>query len=301
MKLYLGDSKRGGGSEERYNCPFCSQRGKSQDTEYHLYLNRGKRVFNCFRCGVSGMVTEHGDFYISGYKGERFESDLIIEGNKLIKKEILRKEEKKENLLVEKKVNDFEKLYTIDTIIGRMAQRYWEERGFDKLNAEFFDIRLDEDMYRIIIPIKDLEGENKFYIGRAFTDFTKPKYWLSPGSDKSDCIFNLHRAKEFVEVFLFEGSLDVISGGPDCIAILGKDLGDGQLKQLCSTNIRKIFICLDRDVSNKEIIKIKEKLRLDFDTELMKLPVEGDLNDMLKIKGKKEVRRFLDDFKKKRD
>ncbi|MBA7611917.1 DNA primase [subsurface metagenome] len=180
-----------------------------------------------------------------------------------------------------------------------MGIDYWEGRGFDKEEAEFFDIRLDQESYRIIIPVKDIDGVNKFYIGRGISEFVKPKYLLSEGSKKSNYVYNIHNAKNFETVFLFEGPLDVISGGKDCIAILGKDLGDGQLNQLRQTNIKKIFIGLDTDALKRDIMKIKEKMRMYFDFEVINFPEKGDLNDMRIKFGKKGVRIFLENLKMK--
>lgn len=47
----LGEPVTTGRPDEiRYNCPFCGDRG------YHLYLNREKNAFNCYKCGKSGGV-----------------------------------------------------------------------------------------------------------------------------------------------------------------------------------------------------------------------------------------------------
>lgn len=43
--------------EIRLNCPNCEKVGKTPDTKKHLYVNVGKGVFHCFRCGWSGRIS----------------------------------------------------------------------------------------------------------------------------------------------------------------------------------------------------------------------------------------------------
>lgn len=47
--------------EQRVRCPFCAKGDKG----YHLYLNRAKGTFNCYRCGRQGGVLS----FIAGLTG----------------------------------------------------------------------------------------------------------------------------------------------------------------------------------------------------------------------------------------
>lgn len=305
MKVYLGEGKSTR-SEVRYNCPFCHRVGKNNDSKFHLYIRRkeygkdaGFGVFHCFRCGAKGWIDQYSNFHFS-------DSDNIYETD--LDSLVLKRRNDMEETDIspngvtpksEKKAEDFEKLYKVGGVIGKMGVDYWEERGFDREEAELFDIRLDQESYRIIIPIKDLEGVNKFYIGRGISEFVKPKYWLSPGAEKSNYIYNIHMAKDFEEIFLFEGTLDAMSGGRDCVAILGKELGEGQLNQLRKTSIKKIYVGLDPDVDLRDILKVVIKMKLKLTIQRIEFPSREDLNDMRMRVGKEGVRIFLENMKKK--
>jgi len=290
----LSDQK----DEIRFCCPFCTLFGKANDSKYHLYVNTEKRLFHCFRCGVSGSIGRNGDFFLKNVaENKKYSSDLFSERHDMnllgkveiekIKKEKLEKKKEKSDIVL------FPKLYEVKGVMGEMGRSYWEERGFSEEDAIIFDIRFSEENSRIVIPIKDSRGTVVFYIQRAIEVGMKPRYIFSVGANKKDYLYNIHNAKLYKEIFIFEGTLDVISAGQNSVALLGKFISEGQIEQLKQSSIDKVHLMLDKDVSRRERTRVKEKLRMIVDVREVQPPDCGDMNDLLREKGREGVDNFL--------
>jgi len=298
MIIRLGKSIAGMQGENRFCCPFCMIFGKDKDFKYHLYVNIDKKVFHCFRCGVSGYINGDGDFYLKGHNGEKYATDLFsdrVDVDLSQYEKTMPKKKQENNQEDVYNVLKYPRLYEVEGVVGKIARKYWQSRGFTRKDSIGFDIRLSEKDSRIIIPVKDLHGTPVFHIGRAIDVSMNPKYFFSKGADKKNYLYNLHNAKIYNEIFMFEGNLDVVSVGHNAIALMGKFLSKGQVDQLKQTSIQKIYLMLDSDVGKREMVMVKEQLRMIVDVRVLDPPKEGDMNDLLIKKGRDEVNKYLKD------
>ena len=97
---------------------------------------------------------------------------------------------------------------------------------------------------------------------------------------KSDCLFNIHNAVNYDEVYICEGVFDAISINRNGIAIMGKYLSDNQLKILSQCQFKRYIIALDNN-AKKEMYDIADKLRLySENVYITKYPDDRDINKL---------------------
>ena len=103
---------------------------------------------------------------------------------------------------------------------------------------------------RIVFPIyyeQNLVGWQARYIGTADWHHT-PKYYGMPGMKKRFMLYNFDNAKDKDMVVVVEGPTDVHVIGDSCIAILGKNMSQYQVRLLVGTwGEKPIVMILDPD------------------------------------------------------
>jgi DNA primase len=108
---------------------------------------------------------------------------------------------------------------------------------------------------RIAIPIRDDEGRLVAYCGRAI-DRGAPRYRFPTGFQKSQVLFNHHRARATGDdqVIVVEGFFDcmrVHQAGFGCVvALMGARLSEAQMA-LLTERYRRIILMLDGDPTGR--------------------------------------------------
>lgn len=124
---------------------------------------------------------------------------------------------------------------------------------------------------RAIIPIHNDDGSSVVgHICRATKDYVEPKFYIEKNFNKSDWLYNFHRAKTVAEkkssMFLVEGQGDVWrlweAGVKNAVGLFGKEISDTQVDKLNSIGITTLIVLLDHDQPGREA-KTKIKRRLD--------------------------------------
>lgn len=142
------------------------------------------------------------------------------------------------------------------------AAEYLVQRNFDpvELSGDFavgVCVEPDNPRYnlmrgRIYIPVifnKQLAG----WQGRTINEHSKPKYYNSPGMQKSRTLYNYDRAAEMPAVVVVEGVPSVWRIGAAGVCIFGKTLSAWQCNTIATTWAGKpVFFMLDSD-AQKEI------------------------------------------------
>ena len=135
---------------------------------------------------------------------------------------------------------------------------YLSERGITEeiarhFGAGYFSGR-GSMIGRVVIPIHDACGELVAYAGRSI-DNTEPKYKLPTGFQKSQELFNLHRALEATRerVIVVEGFFDCMkvhqAGFRNVVALMGSSLSDEQQKLLLG--FEHVVLFLDGDEAGR--------------------------------------------------
>lgn len=160
------------------------------------------------------------------------------------------------------------KIYNEDSISKLKYHNYLELRGYpkellDEYHVGITDARFKQMSNRLIIPIRDIDGNIVGFTGRTlFSDWKEKKIakWVhSAGFNKIDNLFNIDRAKQFIEesgvAIIVEGPLDVLRleqyGIKNSVAIFGRKLHNSQISILfrCMTN--KLIVALDGDTAGR--------------------------------------------------
>lgn len=147
------------------------------------------------------------------------------------------------------KTQFLERGYTAEDLLaaGLIVERDDGSPGYDRFR------------HRLIIPIRDAQGQVIGFGARALGADQVPKYLNSPQSllfDKSDTLYGLDLARQSIrdtgQVVIVEGYMDVIQayqrGARNVVAQMGTALTELQLKRLAPI-ANKIVLALDADTA----------------------------------------------------
>ena len=273
-------------------CPFHN------DTKPSMSVSPSKGIYKCFSCGAGGDALNFlVKIQNREYKDVIFElaEKYGIELPKKLNKNPENKNKKKEMIHACKKAADFyhlqlksasdaskatsalKKRDITDEIISEFNLG-WAPNQFDclykELKKEFKDEILEQaglilksnkggwiDRFRnrIIIPIRNENGEYVAFGARAVDEGQNPKYLNSSDSfiyNKSKLLFGLDTAAESIKeqdgVIIMEGYFDVISaqahGVKNAVASCGTALTQEHVKLLSRyTKSRRIYLSFDTD------------------------------------------------------
>jgi len=245
--------QRSGPGQYRGHCPI--HRGQGAEA---FHVNVGRGVFHCFACGAGGNVLDfvaamedcsireaalrlqstHGD----GLGGN---APWVAAGSSETRKLVTKKREVNPPLRFSLRLDP--------------VHPYLAERGIDRATASYFGVGYFRGRGlmsgRIAIPIRDHEGRLVAYCGRAL-DGAAPRYQFPAGFQKSQVLFNHHRARAIGDdqVIVVEGFFDcmrVHQAGFGCVvALMGARLS-GIQKSLLIDQYRKVILMLDGDPTGR--------------------------------------------------
>ena len=249
------------GREIRFCCKQCG------DTDFKLYVNMRKGVYNCFKCGFKGHIKVDRGFIPIEARSTLVEAPSELEP-------------------------DFDNRFELGTesIVQRQGLQYWFRRGFTLADAAHFGIMMNADKVSISIPVHDEYGEFKFYQERLLTPIGKKKYHFPHGARVSELLFGIHRAWNRDVICLVEGVMDAMAIGNAGVCIFGKQLHDAQLEILRKSPVKKILLWLDPD-ARAESFKAMNRLLPFFDVTQVKCDDLSlkDANDYLVKHGRDKL------------
>jgi hypothetical protein len=247
--------------EIRINCPFCAQRGKGEDTGFHLYIHTEKHIFNCFRCGAGGKSKELG-----------YEENSFVDISTPTIDSLSSKISKLCKIKKSKEINLDAMGWKIDSYKTPIAYEYMHSRGFSDEDLVKYNIYVGRRFIndkneidkrwegRVIFPFTE-DNEVKLLIGRTYINHDT-KYINSEGN-KSNFVYGLDSIIGD-ECIICEGIISAIaatrySGGVPAVAILGKAISDVQASKIRS-KCSKVIMSLDGDVILQERQKMAKIL-----------------------------------------
>jgi len=199
------------------------------------------------------------------------------------------------------------KTYPASCLDRLASHTYLQDRGFDEGTIEKYHIGYcaAPGMFmfnRIVIPCINANGEIIGFTGRTVDDDWKvrgiPKWKHSLGSWVQHNVFNANIAAEYISdkgiAIVCEGPLDVMrleeAGIHNAVAILGKELKNGQATTLMNMGCTTLHLALDNDVAGQiGIQKIIKTCSLLFDIKIIALPSSKNDVDELSKNEIKEV------------
>ena len=167
------------------------------------------------------------------------------------------------------------------TIPREMIDKYpshivkeWIDEGIPECVQKIFDIRIDEQRHRWLVPSYNEDGNLVTVQGRTYLDNYKelgiPKYIyykFGEGSIYNSNLFGLNITKleieEQKEVIIFEGAKSVMKayswGYKNTVAMQGANITELQMKKILALKAN-VVIAFDKDEKLKDINKILKEL-----------------------------------------
>lgn len=256
--------------ELRLCCPYCEhiRLDKSpeqrKDTNFHLYINVDKDVFNCYRCGTRGKASKLFPF-IETYKFTNTTTGEL--------RHLLNAVDFKPKQLHEFHINELS--YPVRQ--GLQAYEYLVNyRGFSPEVVSHYDLRVGLNRLegRVVVPFYNADKTCVYYSARSYTSVL-PKY-LNPKENKSHVIFNIDFVPSQEIPIICEGVFSAISAGKNAVALLGKFLSLSQL-HLLARKFKSVILALDGDVGMEQKLAYQQKfLDLGVSCGIVTLPKEHD-------------------------
>lgn len=237
--------------EIRFNCPFC------EDTNHHLYVNKIKGLYHCFKCGTSGKIWQDQGTLLDEFKKV---SSKVAEFNLPLKrsKAIIKSLPSSQLLFTGQGYNPHQEIkYRAEMY---MWSRNLYERDCISNNIGVCTDRGSKYYGMILFPI---DG-TKYFVARNLGK--GPKYINAPWPKEASLFFPKSSPGKIFnlpfDLYISEGVFDGLKlhklPGISC-SLLGKQATVKQLKRLASQGADRYIIVLDPDAFS---YAVKLKLEL---------------------------------------
>lgn len=314
-------------------CPFHDDHNPS------MVVNTNKQLFKCFVCGTGGNVFNFVSLYekIGFVSAVAKVAELTHQTFDFVERKKEVDPSKVEGLKILSEATAFFK-YHLFTQEGTHALDYAHKRGLSEKTIQFFDIgyapknnslshflkakhysmfkaqevnvvAMFEDRvndvfeHRLIFPIADEDGQVIGFSARALDAQTTSKYINTNTNQyyvKSDTLYNMHRAKDFVRkagcVIVVEGVMDVIAFARanifNVVATLGTALSAKQIEKLKRLSFN-IVLAYDHDEAGQSATykALPLLLRAKANVSVIQYPHSGDPDDVIKQSGIQALQR----------
>jgi DNA primase len=256
----LGNSKPSTKGNHAFYCPLC----KHHKPKLEVDLSLG--VWHCWVCNAKGGTP------VSLLKKVRATQDQLKEmrsyfpdGKGEHQDKIYNKVElPKEFVSLTKPSNG---------LTYRQAKAYVTKRGLTAEDILKYNIGYCETgKYRnsIIVPSYDKDGQINYFISRSFEAEVLRKY-NAPSCNKNDLIGLEYLINWKVPVILCEGIFDAIALKRNAIPLFGKTIPKALMMKLVETDIKTVYLALDRDALKQSIDYSLQLLNLGKDVYLVDL------------------------------
>lgn len=275
-----------------FRCPYCgdSQKHRNKARGY-LVKKRADYLYKCHNCGVgrsfSNFMKEQVPHLYDEYLMEHYSEGHTGKGTPIPKPTLptfdtpVFKSKKVIDLTPISELNNFHPARGY--LLGRgIPEEKLKEFYFcpkfkewtNKQKETFSDTKKDDE--RIIIPLKDKEGNLFGYQGRSLESDARMRYITIMLDEDAPKVFGLDRVKDDETVYVVEGPFDSLFL-ENSIAMCGADV------DLSGFNYNLVYI-FDNEPRNKQITDRIEKA-IDSGYPVVIWPKgihEKDINDMVK-------------------
>lgn len=251
LETLLGKSYKKARNNHAFTCPFCNHRKPKLEIQMVTNSN-GENPWECWVCNTRGRTINSLLYQLRVPKSE---ATSILQYVKNSKKDYSQEEE----LL--SLPEDFQPLFlsSSSSIIANNIRNYLYKRGLSDIDFLRYNIgySLKGDYGgRIIVPSYDQNNNLNYFIARTFeNNFYKYK---NPPASK-DIIFFENLINWNQPIILVEGVFDAIAARRNAIPILGKTMSKALMKKLAYSNVKDIYVALDKDAL-KEALSLYMKL-----------------------------------------
>jgi transcription elongation factor Elf1 len=272
-----------------FRCPYCgdSQKHKNK-TRGYIFKIKNDFVFKCHNCGVGRTFTnflkDNCVQLYNQYIMERYREGLTGKNTQTKNPDL---NFTKPEFRKRKTGIDLEKISELNTT--HPARVYLEERKIKELDYFYYcpkfkewtnsqvDVfpNLKQDGPRIIIPLRDKDGNMFGYQGRSLAPKAKIRYITIMLDDSKTKIFGMDRVKQDEPIYVTEGPFDSMFLS-NSIAMCGSDVN------LSGSDYRLVYV-FDNEPRNKQIVSKYSKV-IDDGNRIVIWPPgidNKDINDMI--------------------
>lgn len=270
----LGKGKETSNNNYAFKCPFCNHH--KPKLEVNMVPNiKGENFYNCWVCQVRGKTL------LGLFKKLKASPEKISELKSILG--FTTKEEVIHNITKIELPKEFKALIntTRTDIVAKHALMYLKRRGITKSDIIKYNIGYcEEGRYsgRVIIPSYNSNGELNYFIGRDINPDSKKKF-DAPRCNKNEIIGLEYFINWNVPIILCEGIFDAIAIKRNAIPLLGKTIPKALMMKLIQSNVKTVYVSLDRDALKDALKHAGELLNLGKDVYLIDIQ-DKDPSDM---------------------
>lgn len=239
LEALWGESTKSG-DEYRFECPKCSEFvGKN-----HLWVNLGKAVYHCFRCGYQGSL-----FSVVGRGVFTPHPRTVV---------------KKEYQVTRTGIYPvgFVRIRSMSGVVAEEIYSYMKARYITRTRCAEIGIGYVEGNIKLanyaIMPITEF-GREVYWVARTFRG-SNPKE-ISPTNEqviypRRELVYGLDEVQAGREVWVVEGIFDAerlrATCGVTTVAILGSNVSDHQIGKILAAKPSHIHALFDGDVAGRK-------------------------------------------------
>tara|TARA_Y100001951_G_scaffold104787_1_gene117878 strand:- start:62023 stop:63045 length:1023 start_codon:yes stop_codon:yes gene_type:complete len=208
-----------------FRCHVCGDSKEDPHKKRGWFVELdGEMFYKCFNCDYSNHISEYlkehhparYTDYLMDQRKERYAFDSFKKDKKEKPKAVMpkRKIEKLEHCVNVKDLDDNHpiKKYIRDNRL--IPKRFWKDIFFtskwkslaNHIKPETYSYEYDEN--RIVVALRDSNGDIQSVQGRALSKDTNAKYITIKPHDKASKLYGCDRVDESKDVFCFEGAFD---------------------------------------------------------------------------------------------
>ena len=262
----LGKGKETSSNNYAYKCPFCTHH--KLKLEVNMVPNaKGENFWHCWVCNAKGKTL------LGLFKKIKVSSDKISELKSILG--FTPKETAESTVVKVTLPKEFKPLINLSRtdIVAKHALMYLKKRGINKADILKYNIGYcEEGRYggRVIIPSYDANGDLNYFIARDINPDSKKKY-DAPKCNKNELIGLEYFINWNIPVILCEGIFDAIAIKRNAIPLLGKTIPRALMMKLVQSNVKTVYVSLDRDALKDALKYAEELLNLGKDVYLVDL------------------------------
>ena len=263
----LGKGKETSGNNYAYQCPFCQHH--KPKLEVNLVPNsKGENFWHCWVCNAKGKSL------LGLFKKLKVPQDKILELRSILNYTDKKDEEESDITKIELP-KEYKSLLSIQRtdISAKHALAYLKKRGISKEDILKYNIGFcEEGRYKnmIVVPSYNKDGVINYFIARSFEKDPSRKY-DSPKCNKNAIIGLEYFINWNIPVILCEGIFDAIAIKRNVIPLFGKTIPKALMMKLVETNVKTVYVALDRDALKDALKYAEELLNLGKDVYLVDL------------------------------
>lgn len=268
--LYLLESVLGPGQKRARNnyaftCPKCKHRKPKLEIQLETNL-KGENPWNCWTC--------------SDFKGKKLINlfkKINARNNEISSlRELLTPSAQEYRSVVYAQLPQEFAPINLDintsSVYNTRAFKYLQNRDVNHYDILRLSIGFcQEGKYsdRIIIPSYDESGKLNYFIARSINNTSGLKY-LNPPIDKN-IIFNEFFINWSLPIILCEGVFDALAIKRNTVPLLGKTINETLMKKIVTSQVKKIYLCLDSDAIKMSFKHVETLLNLGKEVYLVEL------------------------------